>query len=408
MSSDDQPVSQVPHQHEEEEDDEQDLLAQEAAELDGYFSDAPLDPVAEYPELNETFDTAVVISNLPKVPDSKLEKLTKVVMKLITRIGTLVVNDTPDAANNFEGVLMPFDKELGTTRGFCLVEYETAEQAKNAVEVLQGYKFDKNHSLTVTLYPRALYLKAMPSGDFQAPKPVPFVEKPNATAWLEDPNQRDAFVIRYQKETVVSWFDAKNDPVLDYDGAREQEAGVQWCEYYCHWSPYGSYLATLVPGRGVILWSGSNYEKVARFVAPGVRGIVFSPQENYILTNNEQADDPAAIKVYYIPTGKLLRAFPLYPDNVPVTPEQPPPPFLWSHDDQYVARMGDGLISIFETPSMRLLDKRSLAAEGITEFQWSPKANVLAYWVRDNCVLTVCIVLALVYCICFGCSVYSW
>jgi translation initiation factor 3 subunit B len=399
MSSD-APVSEVPpHEEEdhdeddddEEEEEEQDLLAQEAAELDGYFSDAPLDPVAEYPELNETFETAVVISNLPKVPESKLEKLTKVVMKLITRIGTLVVNDDPDAANNFEGVLMPFDKELGMTKGFCLVEYETAEQAKNAVEVLQGYKFDKNHSLTVTLYPRALYLKAMPTGDFQAPKPVPFVEKPNATSWLEDPNQRDAFVIRFQKETVVSWFDAKNDPVLDYDGAREQEAGVQWCEYYCHWSPYGSYLATLVPGRGVILWSGSNYEKVARFVAPGVRTIVFSPQENYILTSNEQADDPAALKVYHIPTGKLLRAFSLYPDNVPVNTNttggeggEPPPPFLWSHDDQYLARMGDGLISIFETPTMRLLDKRSLAAEGITEFQWSPKANVLAYWVSYN------------------------
>jgi translation initiation factor 3 subunit B len=385
------PPQEEDHDDEDEEEEEQDLLALEAAELDGYFSDAPLDPVAEYPELNETFDTAVVISNLPKVPESKLEKLTNVVMKLITRIGTLVVNDNPDAANNFEGVLMPFDKELGKTKGFCLVEYETAEQAKNAVEVLQGYKFDKNHSLTVTLYPRALYLKAMPTGDFQPPKPVPFVEKPNATSWLEDPNQRDSFVIRFQKETVVSWFDAKNDPVLDYDGAREQEAGVQWCEYYCHWSPYGSYLATLVPGRGVILWSGSNYEKVARFVAPGVRGIVFSPQENYILTNNEQADDPAAIKVYHIPTGKLLRAFPLYPDNVPVT-EEPPPPFLWSHDDKYLARMGDGLISIFETPTMRLLDKRSLAAEGITEFQWSPKANVLAYWVSLLLVVIACIV----------------
>jgi translation initiation factor 3 subunit B len=375
MSDDAPVVDQVPEDNGEEE--EQDLLALEAASLDGYFSDAPLDPEPEYPELYESFETAVVISNLPKVPESKVEKLTKVVMKLITRIGTVQVN--PET--NFEGVVMPYDKEAGTTKGFCLVEYETPEQAKNAVEVLQGYKFDKNHSLVVTLYPRATYLKEMPSGDFQQPEPTPFVEKPNATSWLEDPNQRDSFVIRFQKETVVSWFDAKNDPVLDYDGAREKEAGVSWCEYYCHWSPFGSYLATLVPGRGVILWSGSSYEKVARFVAPGVRGIVFSPQENYILTNNEQADDPAAIKVYHIPTGKLLRAFALYPDNC--NPEEPPPPFLWSHDDKYLARMGDGLISIFETPTMRLLDKRSLAAEGITEFQWSPKDNVLAYWAPE-------------------------
>jgi len=91
--------------------------------------------------------------------------------------------------------------------------------------------------------------------------------------------------------------------------------------------------------------------------------VLFSPQENYILTNNENPEDPAAIKVYHIPTGQLLRAFPLFPDGVPK--DAPPPPFLWSHDDKYLARMGNGLISIFETPTMRLLDKRSLAAEGI-------------------------------------------
>jgi translation initiation factor 3 subunit B len=99
------------------------------------------------------------------------------------------------------------------------------------------------------------------------------------------------------------------------------------------------------------------------------------------LTNNEDPIDPAAIKIYHIPTGSLMRAFPLYPDGLPK--DVPPPPFLWSHDDKYIARMGNGLISIYETPGMRLLDKRSLAAEGICEFQWSPKANILAYWAPE-------------------------
>jgi translation initiation factor 3 subunit B len=113
----------------------------------------------------------------------------------------------------------------------------------------------------------------------------------------------------------------------------------------------------------------------------GVRIVIFSPQENFILTNNEDPSDPAAIKIYHIPTGNLMRTFPLYPEGVPT--DVPPPPFLWSHDDKYIARMGKGLISIYETPNMRLLDKRSLTAEGICEFQWSPKANVLAYWAPE-------------------------
>jgi len=364
-------------------DTDEDQLAKEAAELDGYFSDAPLNPKPRYPQLRTTFETAVVITNLPKVPEAKLEKLTKVVIKLVSRIGTLVGSSENDGDNEpFSGVFMPYDKEKGSTLGFCLVEYESPDQARNAVEVLQGYKFDKNHSLSVTLYSRAQKLHSLEeTKEFREPTPEPFQEKPNATEWLEDSLQRDAYVVRYGRETVVNWFDAKNDPVVDYDGSREKEAGLQWCEYYCHWSPGGSYLATLVPARGVILWSGKTYEKTGRFQAPDVKHVVFSPQENFLLTSNERLDDPAAIKIYHIPTGKLLRAFALYPENISSN-DSPPPPFLWSHDDKYIARMGKDLISIFETPGMRLLDKRSLAAEGVREFQWSPKANVIAYWVR--------------------------
>ena len=42
-------------------------LEEESAALDGYFSDTPLDPQPNYPKLRETFETAVVITNLPRV-----------------------------------------------------------------------------------------------------------------------------------------------------------------------------------------------------------------------------------------------------------------------------------------------------------------------------------------------------
>lgn len=358
----------------------EDQLAEEAAELDGYFSDTPLDPRPNYPPLNKSFDSAIIITNLPKVPESKLDKLTTVVIKIVSRIGNLAATEE----FGFNGVMMPFDQAKGSTLGFCFVEYESPEDAKKAIVTLDEYKFDKNHSLAVSPYPRAQKLQGMQETTFVEPEPAPFVERPNAMSWLEDPSQRDQFVIRQGKETEVFWFDAKNDPVIDYDGSREKEAGVSWCEYYCHWSPKGSYLATLVPARGVILWSGANYEKTGRFVAPDVKTVQFSPQENYIITNNLRKDDEAAIKVYHIQSGKLLRAFPLYPKGFPMGEDFPPPPFQWSHDDNYLARMGTDLISIYSTPSMGLLDKKSLLAEGIHEFQWSPKANILACWVSTH------------------------
>ena len=42
-------------------------LEEESASLDGYFSDAPLKPRPSYPPLRDTFETAVIITNLPKV-----------------------------------------------------------------------------------------------------------------------------------------------------------------------------------------------------------------------------------------------------------------------------------------------------------------------------------------------------
>lgn len=249
-------------------------------------------------------------------------------------------------------------------------------------------QFDKNHSLSVIPYNRAKDLvEVSTSADFEEPEPEPFRERPNTSSWLEDPVQRDQFVLREGKETIVKWSDGKTEPVVDYDGEREKAAGVAWCEYYTRWSPNGSYLATLVPNKGVILWGGDGFQKIARFPAPGVDTVVFSPQEQYLLTCNNRRDDPNSIKIFSIQTGKLLRAFPLYPkDFLPegATMDQiPPPAFQWSHDDKYLARMGKDLISIYETPSMKLLDKRSLIADGIHEFQFSPKQNVIAYWAPE-------------------------
>eukprot|EP00804_Cyclotella_cryptica_P030997 CCRYP_013570-RA/>CCRYP_013570-RA protein AED:0.07 eAED:0.07 QI:76/1/1/1/1/1/2/86/720 len=366
-------------------------IEDESASLDGYFSDAPLDPKPSYPPLLSTFERCIILTNLPKVPSSKHEKLSKVVLKIVTRIGNLASYEEDEGAESSTGFCMPLNEEKDSTVGCAFVEYESAADAKKALEVLQDYRFDKNHLLKVTLYQRALDLASVAEDEFTMPEPEPYKERPNTMAWLEDSCQRDQFAVRHGNETGVYWCDGKGDAVVDYDGEREKKAGINWCDYYIQWSPKGSYFATLVPSKGVILWGGKNFEKLARFPAPGVDFVVFSPQENYIMTNNNNRNDPNAIKVFSIQSGKLLRAFPLYPkdffdDSVSEQDRAniPPPPFQWSHDDKYLARMGKDLISIFETPTMKLLDKRSLACDGIHEFQFSPKANIIAYWAPEH------------------------
>lgn len=89
------------------------------------------------------------------------------------------------------------------------------------------------------------------------------------------------------------------------------------------------------------------------------------------------------------------------------------PAFLWSsfqfhvssityepgHDDKYIARLGVDMISVYEVPSMNLLDSKSLkipgfalfcafshlnSFQGVKEIAWSPKDNILSYWTPES------------------------
>ena len=54
------------------------------------------------------------------------------------------------------------------------------------------------------------------------------------------------------------------------------------------------------------------------------------------------------------------------------------PIFKWSHDGRFLARMsGSHTLSIYETPSFGLLDKKSIKVAGMKDFSWSPTENIL-------------------------------
>jgi translation initiation factor 3 subunit B len=60
------------------------------------------------------------------------------------------------------------------------------------------------------------------------------------------------------------------------------------------------------------------------------------------------------------------------------------PAFQWSSDDKYFARIGEDIISVYEAPSMNLLDKQSLKIPGVKDFCWSPKGNIISYMVPER------------------------
>lgn len=61
----------------------------------------------------------------------------------------------------------------------------------------------------------------------------------------------------------------------------------------------------------------------------------------------------------YSRTGQEKRSFPP-PDEYVTWPV-----FRWSKDDRYFARLGQDVLSVYETPSFGLLDKKSIKIPGI-------------------------------------------
>lgn len=174
-------------------------------------------------------------------------------------------------------------------------------------------------------------------------------------------------------------------------------ARVKWTEAAAIWSPRGTYVATFHP-RGVKLWgrippekdAETEYGLVMRFEHPSVTMLDFSPCENYLITFNgtePERDDkrnPRALVVWDILTGRRKRGF-MGPPRSILGPDGtiPWPIFHWSHDDQFFARLNENAISVYQTPDMGLVGKKSIKLPHVRGFAWSPKDNIMAYWTPE-------------------------
>ena len=53
-------------------------------------------------------------------------------------------------------------------------------------------------------------------------------------------------------------------------------------------------------------------------------------------------------------------------------------------DDKYFARISKNAISVYETETMGLLDKKSLKIDNVTDFSWSPTDSILSLFVPEG------------------------
>ncbi|KAF3916790.1 hypothetical protein ABW20_dc0108331 [Dactylellina cionopaga] len=326
-------------------------------------------------KLEEGLDTFVVVDGLPKVPEDNKPKLVKFLVKKLQAVGK----------TKEDSVYMPMGED-GQSQGFAFVEYETAMQAAQAVKKLNGLALDKKHIIAVNKltdierYGR----EGRIDEKYVDPEPEPFVEQEHLRSWIGDSRARDQFVL-FRSDTVGVYFNNKKE-------APEMTVERQfWTESFVRWSPLGTFLTSLHP-QGVQLWGGASWKRMARFPHPAVNLVDFSPNEKYLVTWSNKPivyqegmpgltpeEDGKTYVVWDVQTGKLLRSF--APIENPQEADKPPnmrkkiqwPLFKWTADDKYCARVTPGShISVYETPSMVLLDKKSIKLDGVVDFEWSP------------------------------------
>ncbi|RGB25416.1 eukaryotic translation initiation factor eIF2A-domain-containing protein [Rhizophagus diaphanus] len=347
----------------------------------------------------EGFDTIIVVDNVPIVDERKVDKLLTVIKKIFKNAGEIKEN----------GINMPMEisseDEKLYSKGYLFIEFETPEQASLAIKNYDNYPMDKTHYLSVNRF-TDIEKYSQIEEEYKEPEEEKFVEKEHLRSWLTDPQARDQFVL-YRGDDVSIFWNRKTEP------PEEEHKRVYWTETYVQWSPLGTYLSTF-HRQGIALWGGPSWNKIIRFVHPGVKLIDFSPNERFLVTwSNEpitlgtngglgtpfgHEDEGNQIIIWDVLTGNLLRSFPSSTSTDGTPNKITWPMFKWSPSDKYFARVTPGQqISVYETPSMVLVDKKSIKIEGVEDFEWAPasdkekhnsgdkknKEKLLSYWTPE-------------------------
>ncbi|KAF5831983.1 eukaryotic initiation factor [Dunaliella salina] len=323
------------------------------------------------------FGSVIVVLNLPVVPTEKYDKLAAVIKKIYGSIGTIREG----------GFFLPQDAS-GKTKGFAFIEFSTTQEAVAAKQQTDKYQLDKSHVFSVHMLDDIDKYARTPD-TYTPPEPKPFKAMEGLYDWMTDKLGRDQFVIRAGDMSEVYWNDGKRQR------CEEVYKRQYWTETFVQWSPLGTYITTL-HRQGVAIWGGPNWERVNRFAHQGVCLLEFSPNEKFLITysSQEPTNPRESVTVNFIVhdvrTARKQRVFqgPAYDyaigANQGLGGALKWPVFKWSggKDDAYFACLGKGIIKVFKTSDMRMLEPVKM--DGVHDFEWSPSEPILVAYTAEE------------------------
>ena len=92
----------------------------------------------ERPREYEGLSNIIIVDNIPKVDQSKLEKLKGALAKVFSIYG------------KYRNEYYPMN-EQGITKGYAFFEYDNEQSAQDAVKLANGHRLDTRHTFAVNL-----------------------------------------------------------------------------------------------------------------------------------------------------------------------------------------------------------------------------------------------------------------
>ncbi|KAJ1505364.1 Translation initiation factor 3 subunit b [Coelomomyces lativittatus] len=339
--------------------------------LDQYLDFSDLE--AKYHSaLNSQFETVIVVDGAPIIGIDKKDRLLSVIRRLFAK---------EDIHIHENEIFMPFEDDGNgqpMSQGFLFVDCKTVEDAKKAMKQIHLYQIDKLHTLQVNKFLDIENYSNVPENWVESKTKEsenPPVETGFIKDWLLDSKARNQIAILHQHITTILWSNkgGSTKTIINRPG---------WTDMHFTFSPLGSYFVTFHK-QGVAVFGGPTMQRIHRFHHPGVSHIDFSPNESYLVTYSPMPLPLPTLEnswgiesvghrfiIWNMATGKLMRSFPLATETLSCLPW---PYFKWSWDEKYFANIvGNKKLSVYETPSFGLLEKKSIAIPDIAEFEWIP------------------------------------
>ncbi|XP_053992275.1 uncharacterized protein LOC128883680 isoform X2 [Hylaeus volcanicus] len=347
--------------------------------------------------LNSSFPNIVVLTGIPSVNQDKFEKLENALCKrIVTEMqqkGVLNLMEDKEKSGKHTYPLQLFIPQVMkdgvlVTQNICFVTFKSAFLAKKAVSCLKNTGLDSKHPFCVCLLDE-YHSIVDETQDTQLNENIGF-SRSDLRDWISDSLAREQYAYRCGSVSKIMWFDtADRCPKNAY--TQEEQLGSALC-----WSPMGSYLVSF-HHKGIWLRGSNEFVKKVSFLHSGVKHILFSPNEEYIITWDGTAPEPEneeAVIVWDVLSSKKLRSFmtPQLPMNALKTEgEGLCSFFLFSPDSNYLAMRREKDIAIYETNTMQLLKdasgqmnaERSVLNCAAEQFQWSPTDNILSIWISE-------------------------